>query len=189
MEKEMQDSSTNIINLRKRITWENFEREIHLLNLNRSLLPQQKFEIVLASCDDEIADLILEENIMSWQDLENTSRCKNIDIDQIIEVCCQRKLHNEQHLDFARRIKEELSKLGVSEKSIINHLAVNIWPNRVDIAVLLRLNQTFKEFEFHVSQIEENDKRRAFKRKTKQIICKKCQKIGHSEITCNKIEK
>jgi hypothetical protein len=149
----------------REINKENATREIDLLNKIKSLSAEEKYEIVLSRSDEEIAKIIIKNNINSWKEFEKEFTKMIIDGDKIVEVCAKRRMNFENQIDFGRRIKKELEQLNISERAIIKHLAVNIWPGRNDVAVLLTSHVTFDEFEAHVNQISENDRKGAAKRR------------------------
>lgn len=177
MEEKNQVTKERTFGISRLITKENAKLEIELLNKLKSLSLQEKFEIAIERSNEDVGKLIVKNNIETWQDFERMINSNSVDIEKIIETCCKRKLTEETHLEFARRIRKELQGYKVSERTIIKHLAINLWPGRNDVSVLLSLNQSFDEFEAHLNQVVTNDKKQRAKKSTaKQTLYKKSDK-------------
>ena len=115
--------------------------------------------------------------------MENLFIKKNENTDEVIRVCLLPPQMNESKTQYIEKIYSYLTRLGGSEKEIVNHLAYKLWPNNLTRSLDLSRNQTILELKRHTEVIVQLD---LIKKTKKKMVCSNCKLQGHLEKDCRK---
>lgn len=165
----------------------NLKTEVALLNKRKSMSDETKYEHVIANSDEDLGKYIINNNIDTWEQVENLAKKTENNPDEIVKLCARQRLPKEEITEYAQVMKKELAAQGVSEQAIVKILAVNTWPGRTGIAVDLSRNTSVDEFLMHANQIADRIATSNKKRKYRvNQFCEKCKISGHLTERCLK---
>lgn len=157
----------------------NIRINLKLLNFRFGPDSKTKFVQLLNWCDDELAEEIIDENLSSWEQIENFYIKEIPDQDNLVKLCCQQRNKSEPPSSFSERIFKEFSSFKVSEETSLRWLSYNIWPGRLDLSLKLLQHKNFLDFKSQVDYLVETHAK-----KKRKIWCTNCQSPGHLTEKC-----
>jgi hypothetical protein len=132
-------------NFLRTITEENLKITLKLLNLEKSLKDEDKFNIFIRNWYIPLAQEIIEKKIKYWSQVKEVLLYETIKGDDILRVTLEKREANEYRTNYIDRIGEKLAELGCSENLIVKHLASKLWSgNEFRIINLLTGEQQLK---------------------------------------------